>query len=79
MIFYFIHWLRDLLGIHVPAAFEYTSTRAILAALFALALTVCFGGSFIKRLYELKIGQPIREDTGFLLGQLHKNKKNTPK
>jgi len=62
----------------VPAVFEYTSTRAILAAGTALALLLLFGARFIKKLYELKIGQPIRDDAGFLLAELHKNKKNTP-
>ena len=33
---------------------------------------------FIKRLYELKIGQPIRMEDCPLLGQLHHKKKDTP-
>ncbi len=36
---------------------------------------------FIRKLYELKVGQPIRQEEGlddFLLRELHKNKKNTP-
>jgi phospho-N-acetylmuramoyl-pentapeptide-transferase len=78
MIFILINFLRDIWHIHVPAAFEYTSTRAILAAATALILTLTFGATFIKKLYELKIGQPIRDDAGFLLAELHKNKKNTP-
>lgn len=78
MIFYIIEWLKGSLGLHVPAVFGYTSTRAILAAGTALVLTLCFGSRFIRKLYELKIGQPIRDDSGFLLAELHKNKKNTP-
>lgn len=66
-------------GWHVPAAFGYTSTRAIMAALTALLFCLFLGPFFIKKLYELKIGQPIRELKGFfLLSELHKNKKNTP-
>jgi phospho-N-acetylmuramoyl-pentapeptide-transferase len=78
MIFFIVEWLRDTFGIHVPAAFGYTSSRAILAAVTALAVTLFCGSRFIKKLYELKIGQPIRDDSGFLLAELHKNKKNTP-
>lgn len=77
-----IFWLQDLLrttlGWHVPAAFSYTSTRVILATLTSLLFCLCFGPYFIRKLYELKIGQPIREENGFKLGELHKNKKNTP-
>jgi phospho-N-acetylmuramoyl-pentapeptide-transferase len=59
--------------------FGYTSTRAILAALTALLFCLVLGPRFIKKLYELKIGQKIRELKGFfLLSELHKNKKDTP-
>ncbi|MDB6081391.1 MAG: mraY, partial [Chlamydiia bacterium] len=78
MIILLIEYLRKIAGFHIPAAFTYTSTRVMLAAATALAFTLIFGSSFIKKLYELKIGQPIRDDSGFLLGELHKSKKNTP-
>lgn len=78
MIFYLIELLRGF-GWHVPAAFSYTSTRAIMAALTALLFCLMLGPFFIRKLYELKIGQPIRELQGFfLLSELHKNKNNTP-
>ncbi len=73
---YFSEWFHWT----VPAVFFYTSTRIILASLFSLLIALFFGPYCIKKLYELKIGQPIRDFTGFkfLLAELHKNKKNTP-
>lgn len=62
----------------MPMAFEHTSTRIILAAFTTLLLSLLLGPYVIKKLYELKIGQVIRDDAGFLLAELHKNKKNTP-
>ncbi len=77
-----IYWLQDylqtVLGWHVPAVFGYTSTRVILAAMTSLLFCLLAGPYFIRKLYELKIGQPIREGDGFLLGELHKSKKDTP-
>lgn len=78
MIFWLQQFLSESLGLHVPSVFGYTSTRVILAALTSLLFSLFLGPYFIRRLYELKIGQPIREGEGFLLGDLHKNKKNTP-
>lgn len=77
-----LHWLQEYLqtdlGWHVPAVFGYTSTRVIMAALTSLLFSLFAGPYFIRKLFELKIGQPIREMEGFLLGDLHKSKKNTP-
>ncbi|MCE5293272.1 MAG: phospho-N-acetylmuramoyl-pentapeptide-transferase [Chlamydiales bacterium] len=78
MIYWLTEFLRTDLGWHVPAVFGYTSTRVILAALTSLLFCLLAGPYFIRKLYELKIGQPIREADGFLLGDLHKSKKNTP-
>jgi len=78
MILLFTEFLRIHLGLHIPAVFGYTSTRALLAAVTALAITLLAGASFIQKLYSLKIGQPIRQYDDFLLGELHKGKKNTP-
>lgn len=78
MLLLFIEFVKTHFGIHVPAAFSYTSTRVIMAAVFSLLLTTCFGKSFIRKLKELSIGQPVRDDVGFLLGELHRGKKNTP-
>lgn len=62
----------------VPAAFLYTSTRMILAALTSLIISIFLGPWFIRKLYELKIGQPIRKEECPLLGELHHKKQDTP-
>lgn len=77
MIFFVIDFLRNL-GIKVPAVFTYSSTRMMLAALTSLLLSIFLGPFFIRKLYELKIGQSIRTDECPLLGELHAKKKDTP-
>ncbi len=62
----------------VPAAFYYSSTRMILAALTSLLFTILVGPRFIKKLYELKMGQSIRVEDCPVLAQLHEKKKETP-
>ena len=71
-------WMQESFQFSIPKVFEYTSTRAILASITSLAIALFLGPWLIKKLFELKIGQPIRDDAGFLLGELHKNKKDTP-
>lgn len=78
MILFLIEWLRNVAHIHIPHVFEYTSTRIMLSLVTGLFLAIFLGPKCIKKLYEWKIGQPIRDDAGFLLAELHKNKKNTP-
>lgn len=78
MIFYLIEVLRNSFGVKVPLAFEYYSTRMMLASLTSVAISIFLGPYFIKKLYELKIGQPIRMEECPLLGQLHEKKKDTP-
>src|SRR3984957_16927878 len=78
MIFFIIHFLKAEWAVKVPAVFAYYSTRMILAALTSLLLSIFLGPWFIKKLYELKIGQPIRMEDCPLLGQLHQKKKDTP-
>ena len=41
--------------------FQYITFRAVMAALTALLIGLAFGPWVIRRLAELKIGQPIRE------------------
>lgn len=77
MIFFLVHFFRWL-GFKVPAVFTYYSTRMILASITALVISIFLGPYFIKKLYELKIGQPIRTEDCPLLGQLHQKKKDTP-
>lgn len=77
MILLLIQYLNNL-GIHTPAVFEYTSTRMMLGALTSLIFCIFVGPTFIRKLYELKIGQTIRTDECPLLGHLHSKKKDTP-
>lgn len=77
MIFLLADWLNSL-GVKMPAAFLYTSSRMALAAVTTLVLSILFGPRFIKKLYELKIGQSIRMQECPLLGKLHEKKKDTP-
>lgn len=78
MILFIVEWLKYSLGIKVPSVFTYNSTRMMLAAITALVISIFLGPRFIKKLYELKIGQTIRVEDCPLLGQLHEKKKDTP-
>ncbi|HSX38134.1 MAG TPA: phospho-N-acetylmuramoyl-pentapeptide-transferase [Chlamydiales bacterium] len=71
-------WLRDFFHLKVPSAFLYFSTRMIFAAATSLLFTILLGPRFIKKLYELKIGQTIRIEECPLLAELHGKKKDTP-
>lgn len=73
-------WIARIFDVKTPAVFGYYSTRMMLAAMTSLILTISLGPRFIKKLYELKIGDSIRSkaEKCDLLGELHKNKKNTP-
>lgn len=78
MLLLLVEWLRSL-GLKIPFAFTYFSSRMILAAVSALLLTIFLGPRFIKKLYELKIGQSIRgKEECPLLAELHGKKKDTP-
>lgn len=78
MIFLLMHYLREHYGYKLPMVFSYYSTRMMLSALTALLISIFLGPFFIRKLYELKIGQPIRMEECPLLGQLHHKKKDTP-
>lgn len=78
MIFFVIDFMREAFGIKVPMAFEYYSTRIMLAAMTSVVISIFLGPWFIKKLYELKIGQTIRTEDCPLLGKLHEKKKDTP-
>lgn len=78
MILLILHLLKEYTGIKSPAVFGYFSTRMMLAAVTSLLLSIFLGSFFIRKLYELKIGQPIRKEECPLLGQLHEKKQNTP-
>ena len=77
MILLLQQWLMEF-GVRLPHAFAYTSTRMILAALTSLMFSIFCGPYFIRKLYEMKIGQTIRTEDCPLLGQLHEKKKDTP-
>lgn len=78
MLLLFAEWLNDL-HIKIPAVFVYFSTRMILAALTSLLFTILLGPRFIKKLYELKIGQSIRGvEECPQLAELHGKKRDTP-
>lgn len=78
MILLIIHLLKEYADIKIPAVFTYFSTRMMLAALTSLILSIFLGSFFIRKLYELKIGQSIRKEECPLLGKLHEKKQNTP-
>lgn len=78
MILFLIDFLKDYLGMKTPTVFSYFSTRMMLAALTSLFLSIFLGPYFIRKLYEMKIGQSIRKDDCPLLGKLHEKKQDTP-
>ena len=78
MILLLIEFLRDYMGYKIPSVFDYYSTRMILAALTTLIISIFCGPSFIAKLYEWKIGQPVRKEDCPLLGELHRKKQDTP-
>lgn len=78
MILLLINILKEYSGIKIPAVFGYFSTRMMLAALTSLILSIFLGPFFIRKLYEMKIGQSIRKEECPLLGKLHEKKQNTP-
>lgn len=78
MIYLFLEMLRSSFGLHIPHAFTYYSTRMMLASITSFLLSIFLGPYFIRKLYELKIGQSIRMEECPLLGELHAKKKDTP-
>ncbi|MES2345919.1 MAG: phospho-N-acetylmuramoyl-pentapeptide-transferase, partial [Chlamydiota bacterium] len=66
------------LGVKVPTAFAYSSTRMLFAAMTSLVMTILLGPFVINKLYSLKTGQSIRVEDCPLLAQLHEKKKETP-
>jgi phospho-N-acetylmuramoyl-pentapeptide-transferase len=78
MLLLLMELISERFNIKFPMVFSYYSTRMMLAALTSLLLSIFLGPWFIKKLYELKIGQTIRMAECPLLGQLHQKKKDTP-
>ncbi|KPK33022.1 MAG: phospho-N-acetylmuramoyl-pentapeptide-transferase [Chlamydiae bacterium SM23_39] len=78
MLILLIKYLENF-NIKIPQVFLYTSTRMILASISSIIITFFVAPFFIKKLYELKIGEKIRSKKECpLLFQLHKKKENTP-
>ena len=69
-------WLFQQLGQDIRAfnVFNYLTLRAVLATLTALIISFVIGPRLIRRLTELKIGQPVRDDGP----QTHLVKAGTP-
>jgi phospho-N-acetylmuramoyl-pentapeptide-transferase len=78
MLLLLFDYLQQVHGLQIPAAFFYSSTRMILAALTSLLFVLLLGPMFIKKLYELKTGQSIRVEDCPVLAKLHQKKKSTP-
>lgn len=76
MLLFLLSYLRQFFV--VPAVFEYCSTRMALSAITSLLVTLLFGKRFIKKLYEWKVGDRVRSEDCPLLGELHRNKNDTP-
>jgi phospho-N-acetylmuramoyl-pentapeptide-transferase len=83
MLYHLLTWLHqhilDVYEMDTPLrVFKYLSFRAALAAVTAMALSIVLGPWLIRKLYALKIGQPIRRDECPPLHALHRNKEGTP-
>lgn len=57
-------WLSELLAkyFHIFHVVQYLTLRSILSALTALLVALLIGPGMIRRLYELKMGQVVRDD-----------------
>jgi phospho-N-acetylmuramoyl-pentapeptide-transferase len=76
MLYYLFQWSDAWSPLRV---FRYISFRAVMAALTALVFSIVIGPWIIRRLTELKIGQPIRTaEEVHKLHELHKQKKGIP-
>lgn len=78
MIFWLLNVLKEQAGVKVPHVFFYTSTRMMLAAVTGLLLSVVLGPYFIRKLYQLKVGESGRMGDCPPLALLHDKKKDTP-
>ena len=82
MLYYLSQLVTTLHG--VPGAkglnvFQYISFRALCAGLTSFLICLLFGDALIRRLVQLKLGQPIRSaEEVHRLNELHGGKKGTP-
>lgn len=77
MLILLLEALHTHFGLLLPSLSTYSS-RMILAAATSLLFCIFLGPFFIRKLYELKIGQTIRREECPLLGKLHDKKRDTP-
>ena len=71
-----IHFQGLLKGLNV---FQYISFRALCAGLTSFLICILFGDMVIRRLVQLKLGQPIRSaEEVHRLNELHGGKRGTP-
>ena len=72
-----LYYLFEIFGkdLSFLRVFSYITFRAGFALITAILISILFGKRFIKKLLEMKMGQPIREDHFHSLNQ---DKKNTP-
>ena len=78
MLLWLITYLQSL-GFHVPAAFTYTSTRAMMACLTTVFLGILLGPSLIRRLTKLHCQDvPRAAEEVPALASLHIKKAKTP-
>ena len=78
MILILLNFLQSYMHFSPPSGLYHYSTRMLLAAFTSLLFCLISGPYFIRKLYELKVGQTVRMDECPLLGKLHEKKKNTP-
>jgi phospho-N-acetylmuramoyl-pentapeptide-transferase len=82
MLYHLFKWLQQFTWVQEHLSpirvFKYLSVRAGLAAITAVALSIMLGPWLIRKLYALKIGQPIRKDECPPLHALHRDKEGTP-
>jgi phospho-N-acetylmuramoyl-pentapeptide-transferase len=82
MLYYLFTWLQQFQWVQDNLSpirvFRYLSVRAVLAAITAMVISVALGPWLIRKLYALKIGQPIRKDECPPLHALHRDKEGTP-
>ncbi len=76
MLYYLFIWLQQYVS--PMRVFKYLSFRAAVAAITAMVISIVLGPWLIRKLYALKVGQPIRKDECPPLHALHRDKEGTP-
>lgn len=76
MLYYLLYPLRE--AIHGLNVMRYITFRAAMAAVTAMVLGVVLGPFVIRKLYELKIGAPLRKEEFFPLHAAHSQKDGVP-